>query len=47
VEFDLRKCQGATPLLTRGRRKLSQGGLPALASAEVFEYVLRTHIRKG
>lgn len=46
VEFDLRKAKGATPLLVPGRRKLNKQDLPRLAREEVFEYVLRTHLRK-
>jgi hypothetical protein len=46
VEFELRKREGATPLLARGRRKLSKGDLPGLAGEEVFEYVLKKHVRK-
>ena len=47
VEFDLRKCEGATPLLVCGRRKLAKPDLPRLTGDEVFEYVLRTYVRKG
>ncbi len=47
VEFDLRKCQGATPLLVRGRRKLAKPDLPRLTGDDVFEYVKRTYVRKG
>lgn len=46
LEFDLRKGQGATPLLVRGHRKLDKGDLPRLTTLEVFEYVLRTYVRK-
>jgi hypothetical protein len=46
VEFDLRKARGATPLFVRGRRKLGKSDLPRLVCEEVFEYVLRTHVRK-
>jgi hypothetical protein len=35
------------PILANGRRKLSKGDLPALAGEEVFEYVLRTYVRKS
>ncbi len=47
VEFDLRKCGGATPLLARGRRKLAKPDLPRLTGDDVFEYVKRTYVRKG
>jgi hypothetical protein len=43
-EFQLRKRAGATPLLVRGRRKLSKIDLPGLAGEEVLEYVLRTYV---
>jgi hypothetical protein len=46
VEFDLRKARGATPLLTTGGRKLHKKDLPRLVSDEVFQYVLRTYVRK-
>lgn len=46
VEFKLRKGEGATPLLVNGRGKLTKGDLPRLTSDEVFEYVVRTHVRK-
>jgi hypothetical protein len=47
VEFNLRKCKGATPLLVRGRRKLAKPDLPRLTDDEVFDYVKRTYVRKG
>jgi hypothetical protein len=46
VEFNLRKCKGATPLLVRGRRKLTKTDLPRLTGDDVFEYVKRTYVRK-
>ena len=46
VEFDLRKCEGAAPLLVPGRRKLHKTDLPRLVSDEVFQYVLRNYVRK-
>jgi hypothetical protein len=46
VEFDLRKARGATPLLVSGQRKLHKKDLVRLTSEEVFEYVLRTYVRK-
>jgi hypothetical protein len=46
VEFDLRKTKGATPLLVSGHRRLSKKDLPRLTSEEVFDYVLRNHVRK-
>jgi hypothetical protein len=46
VEFDLRKTRGAAPLLTDGRRRLHKEDLPALTSEEVYDYVLRTYVRK-
>ena len=45
-EFELRKAQGATPLLTGGRRKLTKGDLPKLTSQELFDYVVRRFVRK-
>lgn len=45
-EFELRKAKGATPLLTRGHRKLTKADLPRLTSEEVFAYVVRTYVRK-
>jgi hypothetical protein len=47
VEFNLRKCKGATPLLVHGRRKLTKPDLPRLTGEEVFDYVKRTYVRKG
>jgi hypothetical protein len=47
VEFNLRKCKGATPLLVRGRRKLTKPDLPRLTGDDVFDYVKRTYVRKG
>ena len=47
VEFDLRKGRGATPLLVPGRRKLTKKDLPRLTSDEVFQYVLKSHVRSG
>ncbi len=46
VEFGLRKREGPTPFLVHGRRKLAKADLPGLAGEEVFEYVLKTHVRK-
>jgi hypothetical protein len=46
VEFDLRKGQGAASLLVRGRRKLSKTDLPRLTGDDVFDYVVRTHVKK-
>jgi hypothetical protein len=46
VEFDLRKARGATPQLVSGARKLHEKDLPRLTNDEVFEYVLRTYVRK-
>jgi len=46
VEFDLRKGKGAASLLVRGRRKLAKPDLLGLTADEVFEYVVRTHVRK-
>jgi hypothetical protein len=46
VEFDLRKARGATPLLVPGRGKLHKKDLPRLTDDEVFQYVLRNHVRK-
>jgi hypothetical protein len=45
VEFKLRKEEGATPLLVKGRRKLSKPDLPKLTGDDVFEYVLRNYVR--
>jgi hypothetical protein len=47
IEFALRKSAGATPLLTGGRRRLTKADLPRLTDEAVFEYVVRTHVRKG
>ena len=46
VEFDLRKGEGAAPLLVNGRRKLTKPDLQRLTSDEVFAYVLRTYLHK-
>jgi len=46
VEFDLRKTEGATPLLVSGRRKLHKKDLVRLTGEEVFRYVVRTYVRK-
>ena len=46
VEFELRKREGATPLLVTGRRKFAKADLPKLAGDEVYEYVLRKYVRK-
>jgi hypothetical protein len=46
VEFDLRKDRGATPLLISGRQKLHKADLDRLPSEDVFQYVLRNHLRK-
>lgn len=46
LEFDLRKGQGATPLLTSGHRKIHKKDLARLTNDEVHDYVLRTHVRK-
>jgi hypothetical protein len=46
VEFDLRKSEGLTPLLTGGRRKLSKRDLPRLTRTEVFEAVVAKHARQ-
>jgi hypothetical protein len=46
VEFDLRKARGATSLLVNGQRKLHKKDLVRLTEEEVFQYVLRTHVRK-
>jgi hypothetical protein len=46
VEFNLRKAKGATPLLVRGRRKLTKKDLIRLPSEDVFQHVLRTYVRK-
>jgi hypothetical protein len=47
VEFEVRKGKGIAPFLVRGRRKLSKTDLPSLTSDEVFDGVLRRHVRKG
>ncbi len=46
VEFDLRKCRGATTLLASRRRKLRKEDLSRLAKDEVFQYVLRHYVQK-
>lgn len=46
LEFDLRKAKGATPLLTGGRRKLRKPDLPRLTGEDVFQFVLRTYVKK-
>lgn len=46
LEFDLRKGEGATPLLVTGRGKLGKGDLPRLTTLDVFEYVIRTYVGK-
>jgi len=46
LEFDLRKARGATPLLASGHRKITKKDLPRLTGDEVFEYILRTYVRK-
>jgi len=45
IEFDLRKSEGATPLLTNGRRKLGKRDLPRLTAEEVYEFVLKRYLR--
>jgi hypothetical protein len=46
VEFNLRKAEGATPLLTDGRRKLSKRDLPKLTDEAVYEFVLKRYVRE-
>jgi hypothetical protein len=46
VEFDLRKGRGVAPLLVSGRRRLHKADLVRLVREEVFEYVMRTYVRK-
>ncbi len=45
VEFDIRKGRGAASLLVTGRRKLAKKDLPRLTGDDVFDYVLRTHVK--
>jgi len=45
VEFDLRKLEGATRLLTGGRRKLGKRDLPNLTQDAVYEFVLKRYVR--
>ncbi len=46
LEFDLRKGQGLTPLMTSGQRKINKGDLPKLTTDEVFAFVLKTYLGK-
>ena len=46
AEFALRKGQGATPLLAGDGRPLSKGNLTRLGEEAVFDYLLRTYVRK-
>lgn len=46
LEFDLRKGEGLTRLLTRGRR-LGKADLPGLAADEVYEFVNAHYRREG
>jgi len=46
AEFRLRKCEGATSLLTGGHHKLSKTDLPRVTGEEVFKYILDTYVRK-
>lgn len=39
LEYDLRKAEGLTPLLSRGRKKISKTDLPGLVTDEVFRFV--------
>jgi hypothetical protein len=45
LEFDLRKCEGLTRLLARGR-KVNRADLPGLAADEVYDFV-NGHYRSG
>jgi hypothetical protein len=42
VEFNLRKGEGAAPLLGAGRRKLAKNDLPRLTEDEMYQFVLIT-----
>ncbi len=44
AEYDLRKAEGATPLLVRGRRKFGKADLAGLANEEVFRFVVRKYV---
>jgi hypothetical protein len=46
LEFNLRKGRGAHPLLVPGRRRLAKRDLPKLTREEVFQYVLKTYLKK-
>jgi len=46
VEFNLRKGRGGKPLLARGRRRLAKRDLPNLTGEEIFQYVVKTYLRK-
>jgi hypothetical protein len=46
VEYELRKRRGPMPLLVPGRRNLHKKDLVRLTGDDVFQYVLRTHVRK-
>lgn len=46
VEFKLRKRKGATPLLVSGRHRLRKPDLAKLTREEVFQYVLKTYVRR-
>ncbi len=43
AEFDLRKREGAAPLLVKGRRRLAKGDLAGLARDDVYDFVRRTY----
>jgi hypothetical protein len=43
LEYDLRKAQGLTPLLTRGGRKIGKADLPGLVTDEVVRFVNETY----
>ena len=46
VEFNLRKCKGAHRLLVPGSGRFTKRDVPRLTKEEVFEYVLKTYVRK-
>ena len=46
IEFAVREGRGLAPLLAPGGRTVGKADLPKLASPEVFDYVLKRHVRK-